>query len=110
VYRDGSRFLQVLNLNDDNKEEQEATAAAASTEAVIDAALAKMDTLGDDDKVAGKRAAESQAIGQQKRRVQAQPSAADLLKSGTCPDCLSKLVFQEGCNLCNGCGFSACSK
>ena len=41
----------------------------------------------------------------------AAPAAATRVKNvaGQCPDCGSILVYQEGCYLCRGCGYTKCS-
>jgi len=36
-------------------------------------------------------------------------SKTELKKSGTCPECGTKLEFVEGCATCSGCGYSVCS-
>lgn len=36
-------------------------------------------------------------------------SAESLSQKGICPECGGKLIFQEGCVNCRGCGFSKCS-
>lgn len=36
-------------------------------------------------------------------------SKSELKKSGKCPECKSKLVFEEGCAKCPNCGYSVCS-
>lgn len=31
------------------------------------------------------------------------------VQADTCPECGSKIVFQEGCAICYSCGFAKCS-
>jgi hypothetical protein len=36
-------------------------------------------------------------------------SEIEKIKKGMCPSCDGKLVFQEGCKVCYGCGWGGCS-
>jgi ribonucleoside-diphosphate reductase alpha chain len=79
VYRDGSRDVQVLNLN---TEKETATAEISTPEGIVTAKL----TVEDDT-----------------------ISKHDVIKSGKCPDCSGKVKVSEGCYTCLDCGYSACT-
>ncbi|MBI4016359.1 MAG: vitamin B12-dependent ribonucleotide reductase [Candidatus Aenigmarchaeota archaeon] len=62
VYRDGSKSVQVLNVNFDEKKQK-----------------------------------------QQKQEIK------EATKEDSCPECKTKMHFQEGCAMCPNCGYSMCS-
>jgi len=134
VYRDGSRFLQVLNLNDDDKEKDEEkkdeeNAIKEDTKQKDDVAMKILDkenTLNDAHKKSDKTsaaAAASKKRGLQpakeisaqdlpitkKKRVYAQGQTKDKHTMTNCPDCSAPVVKQEGCVSCLSCGYSLCA-
>jgi len=105
VYRDGSRFLQVLNLNDDEEDAEKETEETPmdTTETTKDPVDAVMDEAASKLK---RKAAEANLpvvgdVVKQKRRIAIIPQ---------CPDCKKSLTPMEGCHSCMECGFSLCSK
>lgn len=86
VYRDGSRDLQVLNLNDS-------------------------DSLAADEKETSKKGGLKDSIGSTLTSfLSSSALALKKPKSTSCPDCSQPLLFQEGCSSCHSCGYSACSR
>lgn len=89
VYRDGSREVQVLNLN--KSKEAEKAAVALSSDGYS-----------------------SSEVGINKIEVCAEPAGEilnkhEVINSGICPECSSQIKIAEGCYTCSSCGFSACS-
>lgn len=87
VYRDGSRQEQVLNLNEEKTEKEE----AAKVKQAQEVALPPVSEVVSED------------------RMHVSFNKKDVIKSGTCPECEGKVQVAEGCMLCLSCGFSACS-
>ena len=83
IYRDGSKEGQVLNLNIDIEKEKKQQKNKEQTKEEI--------------------VKEIEGI-IEKKKEQTNEAQQDL-----CPDCGSKLIFQEGCAKCPLCGFSFCS-
>ena len=95
VYRDGSRFEQVLNINKDKKQ---LSISSSPTHQV------KPKVTDDSDKASPSRLKKNIIKINDKKKTNTKS------RMGFCPDCLDKLIWQEGCCLCNSCGYSACSK
>ncbi len=106
VYRDGSRFEQVLNLNESKPaaEQKPVPAAAAETQQGKDVAAAvvgEKKKLVDTTDVHSQPLEENLVVGKKRRVYGVEPQA--------CPDCQDTLVVQEGCCSCKSCGFSKCA-
>ena len=98
VYRDGSRFLQVLNLNDEEeeKEAKDAEMADVDEKATLKRKIAE---IAEEATMDG--GVIPAAVEKSRKRVALLP---------TCPDCSTALTPMEGCQTCLACGFSYCSK
>jgi len=101
VYRDGSRFEQVLNLNDTKPAEGAPVAAAPAETKPAEAKPKEASEKMIIDVLPKAPEADAAAVGK-KRRVYAK-------NPEFCPDCKDTLVIQEGCCLCKSCGFSKCN-
>lgn len=98
VYRDGSRQLQVLNLNKDKKKEEPAKDpnAGIDSDQLMHSAV-KVPTIG--------LASTSSAP----KPHSAPMGKKEVMASGKCPDCGEHIQISEGCYTCVACGSSACS-
>ena len=98
VYRDGSRFLQVLNLNDDEEEEEEdAVEEKKDVEKDVEMSVEVVDA-------GAKRKSEEEVLGgaeKKKCRVSILPK---------CENCNIAMTPFEGCFTCMQCGTSLCAK
>lgn len=96
VYRDGSRFLQVLNLNDDEEEEEEEVEEAKVGEKKDVEMVAEVLDAG------VKRKSEEEVLGSDKKK-----SRVSILPQ--CQDCKIPMTPHEGCHTCMQCGASLCA-
>jgi ribonucleoside-diphosphate reductase alpha chain len=115
VYRDGSRFEQVLNLNNTQEAEKvadkplaapAAAPAPVSVAPAVEAAQVEPMLIEVVDKPAKLKAKDAEleldqtlVVGKKRRVYGVQH----------CPDCNDVLTFSEGCTSCKSCGFSKCS-
>lgn len=88
IYRDGSKQGQVLNLNINIKKEKQQTQQKNQQPT--------------------KEEIEKEIEGIIERKKE-QTKESQENQDDICPDCGSKLIFQEGCAKCALCGFSFCS-
>ena len=129
VYRDGSRMLQVLNLNDkDEPEEVEAEDAIAVAAIVMPkprlgrGTSSIMDTDGSEVLPAGQRpvpkrnsssmmrSASNGAESTMRKKRRIVVSEVSKPVTDACPECGGKIDMSEGCMTCRqGCGWSACA-
>jgi ribonucleoside-diphosphate reductase alpha chain len=135
VYRDGSREIQVLNLNKKKDEKP----AVAETTAAPEAAVPKQAAAVRPAAVAtvhapsashthtthGHAAAQTMAAPVRERvavaeqrmsdlheiagETQAAMSAKEKIEAGVCPECSGTLQPSEGCTSCPGCGWALCA-
>jgi ribonucleoside-diphosphate reductase alpha chain len=122
VYRNGSRFLQVLNLNDDddksddkkdNKKQLSSSSSPPHSQSEASASKSKKNIIKINDKK--KTSTKSTDIGDWKQHITevtkysygTTTSDCEMLeKTNTCKN----IVKQEGCEVCYVCGYSACTK
>ncbi|NTV23070.1 MAG: adenosylcobalamin-dependent ribonucleoside-diphosphate reductase [Nanoarchaeota archaeon] len=104
VYRDGSRSNQVLNIKEVNKSESKTKKEKAPE--IAKAVKMTPEMLSEQQLVTlagiGVGASEGTTLGDLQQSV----TPKQLVN---CPECKTSLVKQEGCVLCPGCGYSACS-
>lgn len=102
VYRDGSRFLQVLNLHEDDSEDEaevaehsegKSTQVVQETESIPDAGVKRKLLNEEEDHIP--------EVSKKQKRITLIPN---------CPDCNKEMTPMEGCQTCLGCGFSLCSR
>lgn len=116
VYRDGSREVQVLNLNK-NKEDKVVTSeqptnqkqkvtrnSERSTGAVQPTVYRERHNTGEAMVVA-----ERLEIAEKTTEAQKQEEARKKIEDGICPECDGKLQPAEGCTSCLSCGWALCS-
>jgi ribonucleoside-diphosphate reductase alpha chain len=103
VYRDGSRFLQVLNLNDDDngEEEVEEETIQVDTENVT----VEMELTIPEKK---RKVDEKDSIRENIPEVERKQRRITLVPF--CQDCQKSMTPMEGCHTCLDCGNSLCSK
>jgi len=92
VYRDGSRQLQVLNLNKDKKDEP-----------------AKDPNAGRDIEQSTTGGISVATVGVTNAPSHPAMGKKEVIASGKCPDCGEQIQISEGCYTCVACGSSACS-
>eukprot|EP01114_Cavostelium_apophysatum_P019552 TRINITY_DN6338_c0_g1_i1.p1 TRINITY_DN6338_c0_g1~~TRINITY_DN6338_c0_g1_i1.p1 ORF type:complete len:738 (-),score=153.15 TRINITY_DN6338_c0_g1_i1:80-2293(-) len=98
VYRDGSRILQVLNLNKEAEEKGEIHLEASASGATLTGAPSlRLDSTF------ATPASSSPSV------VSMEENSRSMIKKGICPECKSKLSFSEGCSSCSKCGLSVCA-
>jgi ribonucleoside-diphosphate reductase alpha chain len=107
VYRDGSRELQVLNLNKDKKPEKEEVLDpnAGITEEMSMGEGVQVPTTGSTNSTASAISATYEIP----NGHTAPMGKKEVIASGKCPECGSALNISEGCYTCVSCGVSACS-
>lgn len=127
VYRDGSREVQVLNLNK-NKDTTEAIAAPALPQKpVVNVSTASIRPTPVSAPVHihtshGHAATGAAQLAPVRERVvvadrlrdiadeaQVTLSAKEKIEAGICPECTSQLQPSEGCTSCPGCGWALCT-
>lgn len=91
VYRDGSRQLQVLNLNKDKKAEEPKDPNAGRDIEQSQVGGVSVPTVGVTNTIIS-------SFGKK-----------EVIASGKCPDCGEQVHISEGCYTCVACGSSACS-
>jgi ribonucleoside-diphosphate reductase alpha chain len=124
VYRDGSRDLQVLNLNKDSKKEisAEPVAPAIPHAAPVAAPTPPAAPVFSRPRMEHAHAVvdshSSTAVGQAAVREHvavvldpdtAHMSAKERIAAGLCPECTTKLQPAEGCTSCPNCGWALCA-
>mmetsp|Transcript_18687 Transcript_18687/g.27826 ORF Transcript_18687/g.27826 Transcript_18687/m.27826 type:complete len:723 (+) Transcript_18687:69-2237(+) len=102
VYRDGSRFAQVLNLNDTDDATDDQPVDDDVVMPVAESSSAATKRVADQD-------AKNLEASDNKKHKTLSVAKAQRPKN-QCPDCQDYLVLQEGCCLCHSCGYSACSR
>lgn len=98
VYRDGSREVQVLNLN---KKKESAVRVMEMAPAAAPVAVAAAPVR--------ERVAVAERLRGVDEEVQALESSKEKIASGVCPECSATLVPAEGCMSCPGCGWALCT-
>lgn len=94
VYRDGSREVQVLNLN---KKKEPAVISVAVAAAAAPVAPVR------------ERVAVAERLRGVDEEVQALETSKESIADGVCPECSATLVPAEGCMSCPGCGWALCA-
>jgi len=104
VYRDGSRFEQVLNLNKDKEEKVNESTKESSKDINMEEIPKPKYVDNIEDKKSNEHVDDSVVVGK-KRRVYAMYTKTP----ENCPDCSTLLTIQEGCCICHQCGYSKCA-
>lgn len=110
VYRDGSRDLQVLNINKDKKEDAQLDPNAGKTDEMPMNNGVKVATMGVTTTPVIQPTPEpkKETVGEASH-VHVPNGKKEVIISGKCPECGSGLNISEGCYTCMSCGVSACS-
>lgn len=123
VYRDGSREIQILNLNSRKEKKPEAVAVPVQVKQrvevvsgmAVDRVSAPVSAPAPAPAYSSASAYGAQSVtapqaGPVKERINEHVvKVADKIKAGLCPECDTTLQKLEGCQSCPSCGWALCS-
>jgi len=102
VYRDGSREVQVLNLNNSEEKKEEKAEDAPIKEVVKTESPQELNF----EEISLPPVSEAPS---EEKRQHLSLNKKEIIASKKCPECGCSIQIAEGCMLCLSCGFSACS-
>lgn len=113
VYRDGSREIQILNLNKDSKEkpvEKQHTEPARVYQAQVHQSVAAPEPVRMSQSIAMATAYQpAMAAAPVRERIRVEEDTVTRHQGTICPECTATLHESEGCKSCPSCGWAICS-